>query len=114
MTPLPLQDRPQVREALYQFGDDWGTDDEAKSRDRLLATLEAAVRADLTPSGEVLEAAAKALEENTRLRAALRAFLEQGHSLGVSHPHFASYYTFPSEVWQTARALLTPETQEKP
>jgi len=37
--------------------------------------------------------------------AALRGFLEQGISLGASHPHLASYYRFPEEVWAIARAV---------
>ena len=41
-----------------------------------------------------------------RLREALRGFIEQGRSLGGSHPHFANYFSFSGAIWDDARAVL--------
>jgi hypothetical protein len=48
-----------------------------------------------------------------RLREALRGFIEQGRSLGGSHPHFANYFSFSGAIWDDARAVLAEAERRK-
>ena len=47
------------------------------------------------------------------LEKALRGFTTKGSSLGASHPHLASCYAFPEEVWTAARHALRTPSGEK-